>query len=118
MHGPARRDTGHRDVAARMQPGTTLTRPVSHQPPGLRYLPRCPHDPDVARESFSLAIRRPMQTFRYSRSPLHRHSFLRLLDRGAVLDDPPRDLLGVAARRGQPGARLAHLDGPRAPGPA
>jgi len=36
----------------------------------------------------------------------------RVLDRGAVLDDPPRDLLGVAARRGGRGARLAHLDRP------
>ena len=31
-------------------------------------------------------------------------------DRRAVLDDPPRDLLRVAARRGARGARLAHLD--------
>lgn len=48
--GPAGRDTGHLDVAARIQPGTTparpvpsaLARPVPHPPPELRYLPRCP----------------------------------------------------------------------------
>ena len=41
-------------------------------------------------------------------SPLQ-HRPVRLLDQSAVLDDPPRDLLGVAARRGG--------WAPRAPGP-
>ena len=35
---------------------------------------------------------------------------VRRLRRRAVLDDPPRDLLRVAARRGPRGTRLAHLD--------
>jgi NAD(P)H-binding len=38
------------------------------------------------------------------------HRPVRRLDRRAVLHDPPRDLLRVAARRGARGARLAHLD--------
>ena len=45
-------------------------------------------------------------------SPLQ-HRPVRLLDRSAVLDDPARDLLGVAARRRKRGARNAHLDRPR-----
>jgi hypothetical protein len=46
------------------------------------------------------------------RAPLQ-HRQVRLLDRSAVLDGPPRNLLGVAARRGARGARLAHMDRPR-----
>ena len=41
------------------------------------------------------------------------HRPVRRLDRSTVLDDPPRDLLGIAARRGARGARVAHLDRPR-----
>jgi uncharacterized protein YbjT (DUF2867 family) len=45
------------------------------------------------------------------------HRPVRRLDRRAVLDDPARDLLRVAARRGARGARLAHLDRPGRPRP-
>ena len=44
-------------------------------------------------------------------SPLQ-HRPVRFLDRSAVLDDPPRDFLVVAARRRPRGARLAHMDRP------
>jgi hypothetical protein len=45
-------------------------------------------------------------------SPLQ-HRPVRFLDRSAVLDDPTRDLLHIAACGGARGTRLAHMDRPR-----
>jgi hypothetical protein len=72
----------------------------------------------------------PPESPRSTRSPAYRYSTprrthldrpasplqyrpVRRLDRTAILDEPPRDLLGVAARCGARSARLAHMDRPR-----
>jgi hypothetical protein len=59
----------------------------------------------------------PRRTHLGSTSEPTTASTVRLLDRSAVLDDPPSNLLRVAARRGVRGARLAHLDRLRRPRP-
>jgi nucleoside-diphosphate-sugar epimerase len=59
-------------------------------------------DPDKARHAFGEPV--GGLTRDQPASPLQ-HRPVRLVERGAVLDDPPRHLLGVAARRGARGAR-------------
>src|SRR5215470_4636983 len=49
IHGPGRLDRGRFDVPP------ALARPVPHRPAERRYMPRCPHDPDVPRKAFPLS---------------------------------------------------------------
>src|SRR5947209_6877790 len=79
IHGPDRLDRGRFDVPP------ALARPVPHQHPNPATYHDAPHDPRRCDGVFSPAIRRQMQTFRYSRSLLHRHGFL-----GAATAQPLR----------------------------
>ena len=84
-----------------------------------------PHDSDVARRIFSLAIRRPMQTFRYGRSLLNGRGFLGAATAHAafrVTAPVHASATGVGTRVGVPGAhrsaQLVRSLGPtRADGP-